>query len=161
MRFETTQLDRALANAWYKRQLRPTGIMLEESAIVDGELYARLADDETITGQYTFTKNLVWKANGSFSGTQQHSNTANRVYTWPDKTGIVAFLDDVGSYAQPIVHALRSPVDQSDKPKDRSELELKLAALGSKPELEPSKASINEEILRAYALRGAFAGGFS
>lgn len=41
------------------------------------------------TGNHTFSQDLVWYSGTAFTGTLEHSNTANRVYTFPDTSGTV------------------------------------------------------------------------
>jgi len=44
------------------------------------------AGSQTLSNK-TFSDNLVWLSGLAFSGTLDHSNTANRVYTFPDVSG--------------------------------------------------------------------------
>jgi len=46
------------------------------------------AGSQTLSNK-TFSDNLVWLSGLAFSGTLDHSNTANRVYTFPDVSGEV------------------------------------------------------------------------
>lgn len=68
-------------------------IRLSETDIVNGDTIAHMADDETVTGTWTFNQNIVWKSGTSFKGTLDHSNTADRTYTYPDETGTVTLKE--------------------------------------------------------------------
>ena len=58
---------------------------------------------QNISGK-TFTDTIVWNSGTAFTGTLDHNNTANRVYTFPDISGTVAlatapiFLTNVDVY---------------------------------------------------------------
>lgn len=49
------------------------------------------------TGNHTFSQNLVWYSGTAFTGTLDHANTANRVYTFPDASGTVLLNSSTGS----------------------------------------------------------------
>ena len=91
--FRVTDIDQALKHAWLLGQL-PGRIRVFEPDVFDGGLLARLADDETITGTWTFAQNLIWKSGTAFKGTLDHGNTADRVYTLQDGSGTVALWGD-------------------------------------------------------------------
>lgn len=97
-----------------RRQLRPNGIVLDSNVITDIELFARLADDEQVTGQYTFTQDLDWQSGTGNTASQEHANTAPRVYTWPDKDGTVAMLSDLSTEVIKSI-ALGGAVDESPR----------------------------------------------
>lgn len=69
----------------------------------------------TDTGSQTFTANKTFEHSHLLLEDSDQSNTAvlvptnltaDRTYTFPDKTGIVAFLDDLSGFAEPLVFTI-------------------------------------------------------
>ncbi len=89
MRFEKTQLEKLIEAAVKRKQLRQDGIRLSEKDIWDTGIFARLADDETVTGQWEFVQDLILRANTGFKGIITHENTADRTYILPNESGTV------------------------------------------------------------------------
>lgn len=62
-----------------------------------GTFNGTIAGNPSFSGAPTFVNNIVWSSGVAFTGTLDHANTANRVYTFPDESGTVLLNSSTGS----------------------------------------------------------------
>lgn len=93
--------DGTIKKGWHTRFDSATGKLtfgLKEQAGTDTDLAtfpANTSDPFTFASDLQADDDLIFKSGTSYKGTQSHNNSADRVYSWPDRSMTVAGIDDI------------------------------------------------------------------